>query len=172
MKNVFYIIMISLLACMLNGTSCKKVKLKPDTIPGQYRLKRHGYSHWCETYKTKAGKDSIAYFGDYSFLYQPDDMKEAVAVITKNNSGDYFICLEGNCTDSLFNPRVQIASDSVTFGTNFKVFDKIFTVQKMKGVKTTTGYAGVYVEYAYQAVSSSTNPHSHIFIGTFELIKK
>lgn len=152
--------------------ACKKEAPKVENVSGAYILIRHGYSYWCETYKSKAGKDSIAYFGDYSFLNQPDDMKEIVVSITKNNIGDYFICLQGNCSDSLFNPKIKFLADSVDFGSNFKIFSNNFTVLKMKGVKNGSGFKGIYVEYGNQPVPSSANPWDHIFIGTFELIKK
>jgi hypothetical protein len=97
---------------------------------------------------------------------------KSTSIITKNSNTEYSICLEGNCGNADYNSKIKFEKDSVDFGFGFNVFGNLVTVRKMKGVRTNNGFKGEYIEYTEQPVRTSSNPHSHIFVGTFELIKQ
>lgn len=152
--------------------ACKKNTPKEGDFSGSYTIKRFGYSYWCEKYKSTSGADSIPYYGFYTFKNQPGIILDATSIIAKTNTNDYSICIEGNCANVNFNSIIRFERDSVDFGSGFKVFGDLVTIRKMKGVKTATGFKGEYIEYTEQPIRTSANPHSHIFVGTFELIKQ
>lgn len=172
MKAIQFIISLILTYMILNGSGCKKEHVKSDQVPGSYSLKRTGYSYWCDRYQLTSGKDTTDYLGYYSYMSQPENLPVTTAVISKGQNGEYSICLEGSCSSDQFNSGLNFIKDSVDFGSGFLVFDTYHTVLKMTGVKTESGFKGIYTEYANQGLPTSSNPHSHIFIGTFELVKK
>jgi hypothetical protein len=172
MKSILHFVSTLFLMGILFQSSCKPEKRKVIDYSGSYTFIRTGFTYTVKSYK-HFGTDSFSYTKSSLTSTNPDKFSD-LSIISNKSDKAYSICLDnrGNCNDSSFQSALIFQSDSVDFGTNFHIYDKLLSVYKMKGKVTPTGFAGEYIEFYFRNWNSPVFPPDQVFIGTFELIKK
>lgn len=175
MKNILKLVMVSVFACMLILSSCKREKTLPVDFSGEYILRRNvcNYNYKSDYYKY--AKTNYKYFTYVQIPNcTPNYLADVTAVVYKNPDDSYSFCAEtcDSCGKLKYTPSIIFEVDSVDFGHDFHFYNNNYSIYKMKGVRTETGFKGDYLSFYTRDVNSTPFPENYMEIGTFELIKK